>query len=112
MLTIVDESSLTRNVLEKWKSIAKEFTAATERSNNIKNARTIFEDMSKAVFKLQSSFGHAGGQYYQMYCPMAFDFKGAFWMQRKKSLVNPYFGAEMLKCGKKIKIFDPEGGNK
>jgi len=51
------------------------------------------------------------GTYYEMYCPMAFDFRGAYWLQRKDSLVNPYFGAEMLKCGETKKTFKPNGGN-
>ncbi|HIB00655.1 MAG TPA: DUF3347 domain-containing protein, partial [Phycisphaerales bacterium] len=56
-------------------------------------------------------FGHGMGVYYEMYCPMAFDFKGAYWLQRKDALVNPYFGAEMLKCGETKKIFKSNGDN-
>ena len=34
-----------------------------------------------------------------VYCPMAFDYTGAHWLQRAESVRNPYFGAEMLACG-------------
>ena len=30
---------------------------------------------------------------------MAFDFRGASWLQEEGELANPYFGAEMLRCG-------------
>lgn len=34
-----------------------------------------------------------------VYCPMAFDYTGAHWLQRMEGVRNPYFGAEMLACG-------------
>lgn len=34
-----------------------------------------------------------------VYCPMAFDYTGAHWLQRIEGVRNPYFGAEMLACG-------------
>jgi Cu(I)/Ag(I) efflux system membrane fusion protein len=33
------------------------------------------------------------------HCPMAFDGKGAKWLQRGEQIRNPYFGTEMLSCG-------------
>ncbi|MET0390926.1 MAG: hypothetical protein ABW321_33440 [Polyangiales bacterium] len=33
------------------------------------------------------------------HCPMAFDNKGAKWLQLGDKLRNPYFGSEMLTCG-------------
>ena len=33
------------------------------------------------------------------FCPMAFDFEGAYWLQRDRTIANPYFGASMLRCG-------------
>jgi Cu(I)/Ag(I) efflux system membrane fusion protein len=33
------------------------------------------------------------------YCPMAFDFEGARWLQPEGDLSNPYYGATMLRCG-------------
>ncbi|MBC8202356.1 MAG: efflux RND transporter periplasmic adaptor subunit [Planctomycetes bacterium] len=112
MLAIVDDSSLSGDSLDKWKSIAGAFSATTKESPNIASARVVFEDMSKAARKLQTTFGHGGSNFYEMYCPMAFDFRGAFWLQRKDSLINPYFGAEMLKCGETKKVFEPVGMNK
>ena len=36
---------------------------------------------------------------YRQFCPMAFDFKGAFWLSDSEEILNPYFGEEMLTCG-------------
>jgi Cu(I)/Ag(I) efflux system membrane fusion protein len=30
---------------------------------------------------------------------MAFNNNGAYWVQKTKTINNPYFGASMLKCG-------------
>jgi Cu(I)/Ag(I) efflux system membrane fusion protein len=32
---------------------------------------------------------------------MAFDNKGAYWLQDSEEIANPYFGAAMLRCGEK-----------
>jgi Cu(I)/Ag(I) efflux system membrane fusion protein len=36
---------------------------------------------------------------YRQFCPMAFDFEGAFWLSDSEEILNPYFGSEMLTCG-------------
>ncbi len=33
------------------------------------------------------------------FCPMAFDSKGAEWIQQDGALKNPYYGQTMLRCG-------------
>jgi Cu(I)/Ag(I) efflux system membrane fusion protein len=33
------------------------------------------------------------------FCPMAFDNKGAYWLQEDETIENPYFGDAMLRCG-------------
>lgn len=42
------------------------------------------------------------------FCPMAFDNKGAAWLQTASELANPYFGQMMLKCGSSTKIWNKE----
>ncbi len=39
------------------------------------------------------------GPVYLLHCPMAFDNKGAGWLQLDDQTLNPYFGAQMLQCG-------------
>jgi hypothetical protein len=37
---------------------------------------------------------------YLLHCPMAFQDKGADWISDEPRIINPYFGDEMLHCGK------------
>jgi hypothetical protein len=39
--------------------------------------------------------------YYQ-HCPMYNDNKGANWLSLESSVKNPYYGSQMLSCGKTI----------
>jgi membrane fusion protein, copper/silver efflux system len=42
---------------------------------------------------------------YQMNCSMVYSDRGADWLQNHDSLLNPYYGAMMLKCGTVKEIF-------
>ena len=39
------------------------------------------------------------GPIFELFCPMAFNNKGASWLQQDKEIRNPYFGAQMFGCG-------------
>ena len=39
------------------------------------------------------------GNAYVVHCPMAAGGKGADWLSSTATVVNPYFGDEMLNCG-------------
>ena len=62
--------------------------------------RPHFETLSnafiEAVAKSPDSFD---GDVYQMHCPMVYPDRGADWLQSDDQLLNPYFGAMMLRCG-------------
>lgn len=59
--------------------------------------REQFKGLSKAVAAFLDATGTAGAQLY--YCPMA----GGYWLQGRgdEKVRNPYYGAEMLRCGEK-----------
>jgi len=44
---------------------------------------------------------------YIAHCPMAFDDIGADWLQADSTIANPYFGAEMARCGAITKTEQP-----
>lgn len=67
--------------------------------DNIKHQRSHFVKMSEVVYELVKDFG-AGRPVYHDHCPMARDNQGAMWLSEVKEIKNPYFGAEMPKCGK------------
>ena len=47
-----------------------------------------------AMLKMELPEGYGVG-----FCPMAFDFAGASWIQREGEIMNPYYGSGMLHCG-------------
>jgi Cu(I)/Ag(I) efflux system membrane fusion protein len=52
----------------------------------------------------------AAGSFTHFYCPMV-PGGGGDWLQSNGDLLNPYFGAEMLRCGEKVHEFPPRGGS-
>ncbi|EDM45025.1 hypothetical protein SCB49_02854 [unidentified eubacterium SCB49] len=40
------------------------------------------------------------GMVYKVYCPMAFNNTGGYWLSSDKQVQNPYFGDKMMRCGR------------
>lgn len=72
---------------------------------NIKQQREHFAAMSGEVYTLVKAFG-AGRPLYHDHCPMYNDNKGGMWVSEIKEVKNPYFGAEMLTCGKVEEVIE------
>ncbi len=55
-------------------------------------------------------FGHQRPEpVYVVFCPMAFDDKGAAWLFPKPEVLNPYFAHRMLRCGVVREGIGPDG---
>ena len=77
------------------------FSAAT----SLAEARIAFEPLSDILYQVASHFGLPPGvAAYRFHCPMAFDNRGADWLQDHRETRNPYFGAVMLTCGSQIEV--------
>jgi len=106
-LGLVEEVGLVGEPLGEWRRAAVRLRIDRPMTT-IDDARTRFERMSEAVIALQQRFGHHGSETWHVaYCPMAFDNKGAEWLQRGTTINNPYFGDAMLRCGEIRKAFPP-----
>ena len=82
---------------------------AIQNAADIDAARKAFEMLSNELIAVVVQFGIPETQkLYRIHCPMAFDNKGADWLQADKEIRNPYFGASMLKCGEVIDEFNAE----
>lgn len=82
--------------------------AALLMSNSLEEMRSGFSRLSTT---LKTYFASATGleePLYIAHCPMAFNDTGAIWLTDEKRVVNPYFGMEMLHCGKIIGTIKPE----
>jgi Cu(I)/Ag(I) efflux system membrane fusion protein len=61
--------------------------------------RPHFEVLSKAMIETLRNNPEAHQGLRIMHCPMVYDDRGANWIQQDPELLNPYFGASMLRCG-------------
>jgi len=71
--------------------------ASVEREGEVRSA---FEHVSMQILDLLRVFGNPTEDPLVLaLCPMAFDDRGAQWVQRGEVITNPYYGASMLRCG-------------
>lgn len=68
-------------------------------SADINVQRSAFEIISDNFYLYLKASGN-GRPLYRQYCPMAFNNKGAYWISDRETVMNPYFGDAMLKCGR------------
>ena len=72
--------------------------------------RSGFAPFSETLVGLAKGFGIASSEpVYRLRCPMAFEGKGAVWLQKDEDVRNPYYGAAMLKCGSVVEVIFPPG---
>ena len=107
-LNVVEMSLLSGNAHNVWMASSAKMKEALE---TIKQAKAIepmregFEKLSIELIAIVGQFGvQPGKTLYKMNCPMAFNNKGADWLQTDEDIRNPYFGASMYKCGQVIEV--------
>ena len=77
-------------------------------TDDIVKQREAFYLLSETLTSAVKRFGTGGTQaVLQFFCPMAFNNRGAHWLQDNEDLRNPYFGASMLLCGEKTATLVP-----
>ena len=106
-VTSATPTNLTDDQLKIWNQSSAMLITSTD-FTSIDEARTYFGDMSKGIMDLEQAFGHREDEIWNIaFCPMAFDFKGASWIQRGETINNPYFGEQMLRCGSIEQTLEP-----
>lgn len=108
----VKAGSLGPDALRAWVALAKRLRDAVAKGSataSIAALRQEFAPLSEAILDLERGFGHGKGSFVEAFCPMAFDNKGAPWLQAKGAIANPYFGAAMLRCGEVRAQFEVRG---
>lgn len=69
-------------------------------ASDIAAARVAFEPLSGAVVRLLRALGNPTDTELRLaHCPMAFENRGAAWVQRGDTIDNAYFGDAMRTCG-------------
>lgn len=103
----VPQAELSTEARGTWRRIAARAVGRRD-PIDIERARRTFEGMAHAMIELVESFDWAPADTVRLaFCPMAFDDRGAEWLQREERVFNPYFGASMLRCGEIRATYGP-----
>jgi Cu(I)/Ag(I) efflux system membrane fusion protein len=102
-LKTVDMSLIDNQAHMAWMKeldILKQSAVKIAQAKTIDEARTAFETLSASMIRVAHQFGTTGKvAVYRFHCPMAFNQKGADWLQGTSEIANPWFGSAMFKCG-------------
>lgn len=105
-VSTIDSSSLDGKAAERWQAELKSLAAIVDRlakAKDIAALRSAFALLSDELLTLQRTFGIAKSeQLFEIHCPMAFEGRGATWIQADSAVRNPYYGATMLKCADRV----------
>ncbi len=109
----MDPTGLDKRATDAWAvaqlRLTTELNDVERTPMDIEKLRARFEAISLTLLELVDRFGHSTNQsLYKAYCPMAFNDKGAIWLQQGTTIANPYFGAKMLRCGSIKQTFESE----
>lgn len=101
-INAVKPESLDGEGLDAWKDhigLYKNKLQEMQHVKGLEDKRTYFSHISEIMYCTIKSFGLKEGDLFAIYCPMAFNGKGAYWMAESKTIQNPYLGAKMPTCG-------------
>lgn len=103
-ITAVKMDKLAMDVHTVWMKLVNGLTEDAEHINETKDIahqRDHFMSLSKNMYELIKVAKTSDPVYYQ-FCPMANNGKGANWLSRESGIKNPYYGTQMLTCGKTV----------
>ncbi len=115
-LAAIDAAPLSDAARAAWEPTASAPLALLDQMRNdrdIDSLRRRLPELTEMMLTLLHRFAaeHAG-RVYRAHCPMAFDNRGADWLQRDERIANPYFGASMLRCGTTTVELPAAGGGR
>ena len=87
-----------------WMKVMKDLAFDAEHIADTKSAehqRDHFTTLSKNMYALMKISKQDMPIYYQ-HCPMFDNGKGADWLSKEEPIKNPYYGNQMLTCGKTV----------
>lgn len=105
-INAVKMDELSPEVHMVWMKVMKDLITGTKsifETQDIKKQRTLFMSLSKKMHDLIKVAKYETPVFYQ-FCPMANDGKGANWLSKDPAIKNPYYGSQMLSCGKTVEI--------
>lgn len=103
-INAVNMTKLSTDEHTVWMKVMKDLAFDTEHIEETKDAghqRDHFTTLSKNMYALIKVSKQETPIYYQN-CPMYNDGKGANWLSKESIIKNPYYGSQMLSCGKTV----------
>ncbi len=88
--------------LEAWQNHQALYEAKLKEMLHVKGLekkRSYFSHISEIMYCTIKSFGLKQGNLFAIFCPMAFNGEGSYWISDSKVIQNPYLGIKMPKCG-------------
>lgn len=79
----------------------KENSKLINETKDIEKQRMAFSALSSNIYNLLKVSKQPETIYYQ-HCPMYNDGKGAAWLSKESTIKNPYYGSQMISCGKTV----------
>ena len=114
----VDVNILSEKARHTWTTLSGTMVGDLKKiaeTKEIEAQRKAFDPLSEAFAKILMSFRHVMTHPLVVFhCPMAFNQKGAYWIEGSEQRRNPYFGRtpfngqDMLQCGELIEKVPPE----
>ena len=81
-------------------SLKKEIQAISE-TNDVEKQRGHLDILSKDIYEILKVSKYEEPVYFQ-YCPM----KDSNWLSKESTIKNPYYGSQMLSCGKTVETIE------
>jgi hypothetical protein len=103
-VTEVEMDKLSMEVHMAWMKVLKDLKTAIGNiaaTKDVGKQRVYFKSLSKDMFEVIKVSKSETPVYYQ-FCPMADSGKGANWLSLEEDIKNPYYGSQMLSCGKTV----------
>jgi hypothetical protein len=100
----VNASELSSDTRNQWMKVVNDLKEDAEQiseTKDIGNQRNHFISLSKNIYSVVKISKLETPIYYQ-FCPMANKGKGANWLSLENKIKNPYYGNQMLTCGKVV----------
>lgn len=93
--------TLSKDLLAKVKGLKTESkleksTLRLSEQKDIEKQSKAFEEVSTTLWAMVKDAGKLEKDLYYQYCPM----KKAYWISTEPAIKNPYYGNQMLSCGK------------
>lgn len=109
VLDAIDMNLLEGEAHMAWMAQLDEMKGAIDKimdTKDIEMQRLAFSDFNTGIYQAVKSFGVESEQVYYLFCPMAFNDKGAYWLSDEKQIANPYFGDVMMTCGEVKEVIE------